>query len=167
MTDITRFVADKLGPVKSGPEQYAPPDRRAPKKTSDFDQAAANAFEGELREFVRRETAFPRRERSAGNAAAAEPLAENLNLQLRRVAGTSMEEIDQVILELQRVRDMLHRESERLSREISRYASLNRHLMTGMKIIAENLKQWKGDDPGRGQLMAEFKARWLGGNVDD
>lgn len=156
MTEITRFVADH-GAVKSGPEQYAPPDRRAPKKANDIDQAAANAFEVELRELVRR------REPSTGNAAA-EPLADNLNSQLRRVAGTSMEEIDQVIRELQRVRDMLHGESERLGREIARYASLNRHLMAGMKIIAENLKQWKGDDPGREQLMADFKARWLGGN---
>lgn len=156
MTEITRFVAEH-GVVKSGPEQYAPPDRRAPKKANDIDQAAANAFEVELRELVRR------REPSTGNAAA-EPLADNLNSQLRRVAGTSMEEIDQVIRELQRVRDMLHGESERLGREIARYASLNRHLMTGMKIIAENLKQWKGDDPGREQLMTDFKARWLGGN---
>ena len=157
MTDITRLGADKLGPAKSGPEQYAPRDRRAPKKANDIDQAAANAFEGELREFVRR------RERNTGNAAA-EPLAENLNLQLQRVAGTSMEEIDQVIRELQRVRNMLHGESERLGREIARYATLHRHLMTGMKIIAENLKQWKGDDPSREQLMAQFKARWPGGN---
>jgi hypothetical protein len=156
MTEITRFVADH-GAVKSGPEQYTPPDRRASKKANDIDQTAANAFEIELRELVRH------RERSTGNAAA-EPLADNLNSQLRRVAGTSMEEIDQVIRELQRVRDMLHGESERLGREIARYASLNRHLMTGMKIIAENLKQWKGDDPSREQLMADFKARWLGGN---
>jgi len=141
MTEITRFVADH-GAVKSGPEQYAPPDRRAPKKANDIDQAAANAFEVELRELVRR------REPSTGKAAA-EPLADNLNSQLRRVAGTSMEEIDQVIRELQRVRDMLHGESERLGREIARYANFNRHLMTGMKIIAENLKQWKVDDPGR------------------
>ena len=90
MTDITRLGADKLGPVKSGPEQYAPPDRRAPKKVSDVDQAAANVFEGEIREFVRREAAFSRGERSAGNAAA-EPRAENLNLLFRRVAGASME----------------------------------------------------------------------------
>ena len=165
MTDITRLGADKLGPVKSGPEQYAPPDRRAAKKVSD--QAAANAFEGEIREFVRREAAFSRGERSAGNAAA-EPRAENLNLLLRRVAGASMEEIDQVILELQRVRDMLHGENERLSCEIVRYASLSQHLMTAMKIIGENLKQWKGNAPeSREQLMAEFKSRWLGGNVPD
>ena len=79
-----------------------------------------------------------------------------------------MEEIDQVILELQRVRDMLHGENERLSREIVRYASLSQHLMTAMKIIGENLKQWKGNAPeSREQLMAEFKSRWLGGNVPD
>ena len=37
---------------KSGPEKYAPPDRRPPEKLSDVDQAAANAFEGEIREFM-------------------------------------------------------------------------------------------------------------------
>ena len=48
MTDITRLGADKLGrPKKSGPEQYAPPDRRA--QVSDVDQAAVNAVEGEIR----------------------------------------------------------------------------------------------------------------------
>ena len=161
MTDITRLGADKLGPAKSGPEQYAPPDRRAPK-----DQAAANAFEGEIREFVRREAAFSRGERSAGNAAA-EPRAENLNLLLRRVAGASIEEIGQVILELQRVRDVLHGEGERLSREVARYASLNQQLMTAMKVITENLIQWKGTSVNREQLIAEFKARWLGGNLID
>lgn len=52
-----------------------------------------------------------------------------------------MEEIEQVILELQSVRDMLDRDSERLKAQIPRYASLNQHLTTGMKIIAENLKR--------------------------
>ena len=55
MTDITLRGADKLGPEKSGPEQYAPPDPRAPKELSDVDPAAANAIEGEIREFARRE----------------------------------------------------------------------------------------------------------------
>jgi len=167
MTDnITRFGADRLGPEKSSPEQYAPPDRRAPKKLNDVDQVVANAVEGEIREFVRRDISFLHQQRSEADPAN-EPAAEHLNGLIRRVAGASTEEIDQVILELQRVRDMLHSEGERLSDEIARYARLNQHLMAGMKVIAENLKQWKGDAVSREQLMAEFKSRWLGGNPPD
>jgi hypothetical protein len=147
---------------KSGPEKYAPPDRRAPKKRSDVDQAAANVVEGEIREFVRSD----HRQRSKADAAN-DPVPEKLNELIQRVAGSSAEEIDQVILELQRVRDMLHGEGKRLSGEIARYASLNQHLMAGMKVIAENLIQWKGASVSREQLMAEFKARWLGGNLAD
>jgi hypothetical protein len=57
-----------------------------------------------------------------------------------------MEEIDRVILELQGVRNMLHNEGERVSREIAGYASLSRSAMTAMKVIGDSLKQWK-DDP--------------------
>ena len=167
MTDnITRLGADRLGPEKSSPEQYAPPDRRAPKKLSDVDQVAANAVEGEIREFVRRDFEFLHQQRSEADPAN-DPAAEHLNGLIRRVASASTEEIDQVILELQRVRDMLHSEGERLNAEIARYASLNQHLMAGMKVIAENLKQWKGAAVSREQLMAEFKSRWLGGNPAD
>ena len=145
---------------KSGPEKYAPPDRRAPKKWSDVDQAAANVVEGEIREFVR----CGQQQRSKADAAN-DPAPENELI--RRVAGISTKEIDQVIRELQRVRDMLHGEGERLTREIARYASLNQQLMTAMKVITENLIQWKGTSVSREQLIAEFKARWLGGNLVD
>src|SRR5512144_787189 len=125
---------------KSGPD--APPDRRAPKKWSDVDQAAANVVEGEIRKYLRRN------QQQWGKADAAnDPAPENeLN---RRVAGVSTEEIDQVILELQRVRDILRGEGERLSREIARYASLNQQLMTAIKVITENLIQWKGTSVNR------------------
>jgi hypothetical protein len=73
----------------------------------------------EVHEFVRRYA--PRRQKGD---AAANPSAENLNSLIRRVAGASVEEIEQVILELQSVRDMLDRESERLRAEITRYATL-------------------------------------------
>jgi hypothetical protein len=79
MTDITRLGADKLGrPKKSGPEQYAPPDRRA--QVSDVDQAAVNAVEGEIREFVRRD----HQQRSKADAAN-DPAPEKLNELIRRV----------------------------------------------------------------------------------
>lgn len=148
--------AENAGADKSGPEKYAPPDRRSPEKLGDIDQAAANAFEGEIREFVRRDVAFLRRQRGEGETAGNEPVAENLNALIRRVSGASMEEIDRVILELQGVRDMLRNEGERVSREISGYASLSHAAMTAMKVIGDSLTHWKTTPPksGPGQRSA-------------
>ncbi len=126
---------------KSGPEKFAPPDRRAPERPSDINQAAANAVEGEIREFVRRDVAFLRRQRN--DVDGDEAVSDNLNSLIRRVSGASMEEIDRVILELQGVRDMLRNEGERVSREIASYASLSHAAMTTMKVIGDSLKQWK------------------------
>ena len=158
MTDITHR------PEKSGPEQYAPRNgkRRAQEK-SDVDQAAVNALEGEVREFVRRDGTLLHRQRSDADPAN-DPAAENLNKSIRRVASVSIEEIDRVILELQSVRDTLRSEGERVSREIASYASLNQHLTTGMKVVAENLMQWQRASVSHEQLMAEFKLRWVGGS---
>ena len=136
-----RLAADQSVPEKTGPEQSAP-NRSVPEKLGEVDQAAATAFEGEIREFVRRDVATLRRQRSEGDAAA-DPAAENLNALIRRVAGASMEEIDRVILELQGIRDMLRGEGERVSRELAGYASLSHASMTAMKVIGDSLKQWK------------------------
>lgn len=136
-----RLGADKLVAEKTGPEAYAP-TRKTPEKLSDVDQAAANAFEGEIREFVRRDVSFLRRPRSEAEPAA-DPVNENLNALIRRVSGASMEEIDRVILELQGVRDMLRNEGERVGRELAGYASLSHASMTAMKVIADSLTQWK------------------------
>src|ERR1035437_5720674 len=127
-----RRDADQSVPEKTGPEIYAP-NRGVPEKLGEVDQAAATAFEGEIREFVRRDVATLRRQRSEGDAAA-DPAVENLNALIRRVAGASMEEIDRVILELQ---------GERVSRELAGYASLSHASMTAMKVIGDSLKQWK------------------------
>jgi hypothetical protein len=124
-----------------GPDQPVT-ERRAPEKLGAISEAAANAFEGEIREFVRRDVA-PRRQPAAGGEAL-EPVADNLNALIRRVSGASMEEIDRVIAELQTVRDMLRHEGERVSREIAGYASLSHAAMTAMKVIGESVTQWKG-----------------------
>ena len=121
-------------PEKSGPEKYAPPNRRAPEKLSDIDQVAADVVEGEIREIVRRRRA---------EDAATVPAAESLNELIRRVSGASMEEIDRVIFELQAVRDMLRKEGERVSREIAGYATLSNAATTAMKVITDSLTQWK------------------------
>jgi hypothetical protein len=134
---------------KSGPEKFATPDRRSSEKLIDIDQAAANPFEGETREFVRRDVSVLHRQRSEVDAAN-DPAADSLNTLVRRIAGASMEEIERVILELQGVRDTLRSEGERVSREISGYANLSHASITAMKVIGDNLKQWKNaaDKPG-------------------
>ncbi|HEY1474712.1 MAG TPA: hypothetical protein VGF53_11585 [Pseudolabrys sp.] len=147
-----RLGADQSGSEKIGPEKYAP-DRSVTEKFGEVDQAAATAFEGEIREFVRRDVAFLRKQRSETEAAP-DPAAENLNLLIRRVAGASMEEIDRVILELQSVRDMLRSEGERVSRELAGYASLSHASMTAMRVIGDSLKQWKDAPVSHGRRSA-------------
>lgn len=144
-----RFGADRRDDESGGPERYAPPGRRAPEKLGDLDKAVT-AFEGEIREFVRRDVAMPRRPQNDPEPPA-EPAADNLNALIRRVSGASMEEIDRVILELQGVREMLRQEGERVSREVAGYASLSHAAMTAMKVIADSLTHWKNPPPQSGQ----------------
>jgi len=141
--------SDRLGavPEKPGPEIYAP-NRKPAENLSDADQAAA-AFEGEIREFVRRDVAFLRRQKPETETQS-EPVSDNLNGLIRRVSGASMEEIDRVILELQGVREMLRSEGERVGREIAGYASLSQAAMTAMKVIGDSLTQWKNGSRNSG-----------------
>jgi hypothetical protein len=132
---ITRF------PEQSGPEQYAPPDQRPPKKLSNNDQAA-NAFEDTFRESLRH---LPHQQRSKTDDPANDPPAENVNELIRSVAGASIEEIDRVILELQKVRDVLLNEGERLSHEFARFTTLSHLSSTAMKNITDSLKLPKGN----------------------
>jgi hypothetical protein len=128
---------------KSGPEKYAPRDRHQPENLSEVDQTTANAFEGEIREFVRRDVSFLHPQRSKVDAAN-DPSAENMSALIQRVAATSMDEIDRVIRELEGVRDMLRNEGERVSREVGGYASLCHAATTAMKVFADSIRQWKG-----------------------
>ena len=128
-------------PEAQGPDKPVPASERRPvDKLGAISDAAANAFEGEIREFVRRDVA-PRRPRE--DAPVETPISDNLNGLIRRVSGASMEEIDRVITELQTVREMLRREGERVSREVAGYASLSHAAMTAMKVIGESVQQWK------------------------
>jgi hypothetical protein len=102
----------------------------------------AAAFEGEIREFIRRDVAPVRRMRTEPQPAA-EAAAEHVNSLVQRIAGASMEEIDRVILELQGIRDLLRGEGERVTRDVASYASLTHAAMTSMRVIADSLEQWK------------------------
>ena len=104
-------------------------------------KADASSFEGEIREFIRRDVA-PRRGRN-DPPTAGDPAADHVNQLIGQVSGASMEQIDRVILELQGIREMLRTEGERVTREISGFASLNHAANTAMRVVAESLAQWK------------------------
>ena len=153
---MTAIRSDRLtdGSVPEKPvlEIYAP-RRKSPERPADLDQATATAFEGEIREFVRRDIAHQRRQRPEDSAP--EPIADNLNGLIRRISGASIEEIDRVILELQGVRDMLLSQGERVGREFVGYASLSHAAMTAMKVIGDSLTQWKSTPHNSGPRPAD------------
>jgi hypothetical protein len=138
-----RFGTDRMTPEKQGPELYAP-QRNPPANLGDVEQAMG-AFEGDIREFVRREAATQARPRDP--VPNAEPNPDHMNALIKRVASASVEEIDRVILELHSVREMLRGESERISREIAGYANLSHAALSAMKVISEGLMQWKNTRP--------------------
>ena len=140
-----RLVADKTDSDNGGVEPSAA-ERHAPERLGEVN-AAVTAFEGEIREFVRRDVSLARRPRGEVEQNPDPAVADNLNALIKRVSGASMEEIDRVILELQGVRDMLRNEGERVSREIAGYASLSHASMTAMKVIGDSLNQWKNGQP--------------------
>jgi hypothetical protein len=114
---------------ESGPENYAPPDRRALENGSDVERIA-----------------FLRQQRSHANSAN-DPAAQ-LNAVVNRVASASLEEIDRVIRTLEGVRDMMREEGERVSREVAGYASLSHAAVTAMRVMADSIKEWK-DGPNK------------------
>ena len=109
-------------------------------KAADLEQKAEVAVEGEIREFVRRDGANLRRTPEADS----EMIANNIATLLQRVAGSSVQEIDRLIAELQRLREVLHDEGARVQREIAEYAHLSQSAMQSTKIIAESLGHWQG-----------------------
>ena len=100
--------------------------------------AVVTEVEGEIWDFIRRDISHLRRPREVDTGA-----ADNIGALIQRVSTASVDEIDRVISELQHVRETLRREGERVQREITGYAGLSQAAMSSMKIIAENLQQWK------------------------
>src|SRR5262245_31906986 len=100
-------------------------------------------FEGEIREFVRKDVAPWRKrpERSERTEPSAE--AESVSMLVQRVAGASIGEIDNVIEELRSMREFLRSEGERVQREIAGYASVSQTAAASMKVIADSMAQWR------------------------
>jgi hypothetical protein len=125
-----------------------------PERLGDVDQAAAAAsvgaeVEGEIREFVRRDSGFWRRPRPA--AEANEPSSDTANSLIQRISGASIEEIDRAIVELQNMRETLKREGDRVQRELTSYATTTQSALSSVKSITDSLSQWKQPAPGSKQ----------------
>jgi hypothetical protein len=116
----------------------------------DNDLSAVSEVEAGIRDFVRNDIAYLRRPapNMAGTTdAEVDPTAEatvnNVNSLIQRVAGTSLAEIENLISELESLRELLHAEGQRVQREISGYAQLSQAAMKSTRMIADNVAQWK------------------------
>ena len=103
-----------------------------------------NEFEGEIREFIRRDRDRDLAQvRRLPQAEASEQAVGNINSLLERVSGSSVGEIDRLIADLGNVRNFLASEGERIQREIQGYAQLSQIAMNSVKTISDSVTQWK------------------------
>jgi hypothetical protein len=119
-----------------------------------------------LRDFVLQDTAHLRREAETASQGASrrEPesateVVAEVNSLVQRVAGVSLDELDDAIVDLRQLRDFLYSEGERIQREISGYLQLNQVAMGSTKSIVDSIGQWKAAAvalrPGKGRAQAE------------
>ena len=128
------------------------PEKVESTEVEDSNLAAVSEVEAGIRDFVRNDVAYLRRPapgmvNSTDTATALEPSTEatvnNVNSLIQRVAGTSLTEIENLVSELESLRDLLHAEGQRVQREISGYAQLSQAAMKSTRMIADNVSQWK------------------------
>jgi hypothetical protein len=67
----------------------------------------------------------------------------DVNSLVQLVADVSLDQLDDAIVDLRRLREFLHSEGERIQREISCYLQLNHIATDSIKSIVENIVQWK------------------------
>jgi hypothetical protein len=100
----------------------------------------AEQVEAAIREFVRQDITHVRRVPPAEGSA---EVATNINSLVQRVAGASLREMQNVIWELETLRDFLQSEGERVQQEISNYAQLTQAALSSTRTIADNMMHWK------------------------
>jgi hypothetical protein len=98
----------------------------------------APQIEEALRESVRQNAAHIRYEPENTSQ-----VVTDVNSLVQRVAGVSLDQLDDAIVDLRQLRDFLHSEGERIQREISGYLQLNHIAIGSTKSIVDNIVQWK------------------------
>jgi hypothetical protein len=98
----------------------------------------APQIEEALRESVRQNAAHIRNEPENTSQ-----VVTDVNSLVQRVADVSLDQLDDVIVDLRNLRDFLHSEGERIQREISDYLQLNHIAIGSTKSIVDNIVQWK------------------------
>jgi hypothetical protein len=115
----------------------------AAERVADVDETS---LEGQIREFVRKDNPPIH-----GSMEASESAVNGVCSLVQRVAGTSLGEIDNMIIELQKLRVSLVSEGERLQRELAEYGKLTRATLRSSRIITDSLPSCKliSDRAGR------------------
>ena len=98
----------------------------------------AQQIEEAIRESVRQNAADIRHEPKN-----TDQVVTDVNSLVQRVAGVSLDQLDDAIVDLRQLRDFLHSEGERIQREISGYLQLNHIAIGSTKSIVDNIVQWK------------------------
>jgi hypothetical protein len=101
-----------------------------------------------LRDFVLQDTAHLRREAEDVTRGGLRPenaaqVVTDVYTLVQQVAGVSLDQLDDVIVDLRNLRDFLHREGVRVQWEISGFLQLNQAAIGSTKFITDNIKQWK------------------------
>lgn len=113
--------------------------------------SAVSDVEAGIRDFVRNDVAYLRRpapgllppEPQAQFEDTTEETVNSVSSMIQRFAGTSLNEIENLLGELEALRDLLHNESQRVQREVAGYAQLSQTAMKSARLIADNVSQWK------------------------
>jgi len=98
-------------------------------------------LEGEIRDLASQDTTTPRLQQGNDNELA----ASNISSLLQRVSGTSIQEIENLIAELQILRGKLQNEAARVQREIVGYALLVQDAKKSISTISESLSFRRND----------------------
>ena len=113
----------------------------------------APQIEAAIRESVRQNAAHIRREpENTGQA------ITDINSLIQRVAGVSLDQLDDAIVDLRQLRDFLHSEGERIQRELSGYLQLSQTAMGSTKIITDNMVLWKETTHGADRTLEKRSA---------
>jgi hypothetical protein len=123
-----------------------------PRERADANEATEifSKLEGEIRNVVSRGSAAPQPRRENDNDLA----ASDIGSILQHVSGTSVQEIEKLIAELQILRDMLQREAARVEREVVGYAALLQNARGSITAISESLSVWQTDRGDTSRISA-------------